>query len=191
MATSALQLINSLIDARGRRYGSEEREQAYGHWLGHGRRSLAKTARDLGIAEYTVRSWQREDRWTERAEQEDGEAAAFAQRSLASMATNEVMKSLDVVIALRDDPAVPAKTRLDAAVFVLGIWGVAPTKVSEATVRPPKPRDTLNDEEMSELLRWATPQELMAIEEVYRSGKSSALRAVLDKLREREHDHSV
>src|SRR4051794_23713531 len=109
MATSALQLINSPIDTRGRRYTPEDRGQAYGHWLGTGRRSLAKTARDLGISENTVRAWQREDRWDQRAEREDGEAAAYARRSLANMATNEVAKSLEVVLSLRDDPAVPAK----------------------------------------------------------------------------------
>ena len=71
-----------------------------------------------------------------RSDREDGDAAELARQSLATLATNEVVKSLEVVTQLRDDPGTPAKTRLDAAIFVLGLWGVAPSKVGEVSLRP-------------------------------------------------------
>jgi hypothetical protein len=177
MAAAALQVINFDGDPRGRRYGPEDRERAYGHWLTC--RSLARTARVLGIAENSIRAWAKDDGWVQRAERDDAEAAEFARRSLASVATNEVQKSLETVLALRDDPATPAKTRLDAAIFVLGIWGVAPVKLSEVSVRPAEPKAGVDGALMQERLASLSSDELMALEAAYRTGDTRAAHAIL------------
>ena len=131
-----VQLGNSGGDPRGRRYTTEDREHAYLTWRVVGRRSLAATADLLGIAENTLRAWAREDDWRLRSDRDDADAAELARQSLATLATSEVVKSLEVVTRLRDDPATPARTRLDAAIYVLGVWGVGPSKAGEVAIRP-------------------------------------------------------
>jgi len=183
MATTAFQLLDFDGDPRGRRYAPVDRERAYGHWLAI--RSLARTASDLGIAEGTLRAWARDDEWRQRAEQADREAGAVALRSLVSVATNEVAKSLQVVVNLRDDERVAPKVRLDAAIFVLGIWGIAPAKVSEVTIRPEVNKDANRPDISNELLRELTTQQLSLAENAIRNGNWSEFIASLDS-RQRE-----
>jgi len=178
MATSALQLLDFDGDPRGRRYAPVDRERAYGHWLAI--RSLARTASDLGIAEGTLRSWAREDEWRQRAEQADQEAGASALRSLVSVATNEVAKSLQVVVNLRDDESVAPKVRLDAAVFVLGIWGIAPAKVSEVTIRPDTAKNTSLPVVSSDLMRSLSTRQLSLAEDAIRNNSWDEFVASLD-----------
>ena len=59
MALVPLQLPDSAVDPRGRRYTAEEREHAYLTWRVVGRRSLAAAAELLGVAENTVGAWAR------------------------------------------------------------------------------------------------------------------------------------
>src|SRR5262245_34443972 len=121
MSSVTLQLLNSDVDPRGRRYTAEDREYAYLTWRVVGRRSLVKTRELTGIAENTLRSWAKEESWRERSDREDADVVELARQSLATIATNEVVKSLEVITGLRDDPATPAKVRFDAAAFVLGL----------------------------------------------------------------------
>lgn len=175
---SALQLINSDIDPRGRRYTPEDREHAYITWRVVGRRSLTKTSELTGIAENTLRAWFRHDEWKYRSDREDGDAAELARQSLATLATNEVVKSLEVVTQLRDDPSTPAKTRLDAAIFVLGLWGVAPTKNGETSIQPPLIPER-GQRIPTELINSLDSQQLSFAERAIRNGEWSAFYACL------------
>lgn len=171
MAADPVQLFYSSGDPRGRRYTPEEKESAYLTWRLAGRRSLAKTAEIAGIAENTIRSWAKEEGWQQRAEQDDEDASQLARQALASMTTNEVVKSLETVVALRDDPNTPARTRLDAAEYLLGVWGVSPTRVAEVTVRPSEPRGSRSIDPAS--LRNLSDAELAALERSLTSGKGA------------------
>jgi hypothetical protein len=174
-----VQLGNSGVDPRGRRYTSEEREHAYLTWRVVGRRSLAATAELMGIAENTVRAWAREDGWRDRSDRDDADAAELARQSLATLATSEVVRSLEVVTQLRDDPATPAKTRLDAAVYVLGLWGVAPPKAGEVALRPAERSDRSDRRLPAPLLRTLTPDQITLAERAVRGGEWGPLFAAL------------
>ena len=158
------QLSNSGVDPRGRRYTTEDREHAYLTWRVVGRRSLAATAELLGIAENTVRAWAREDDWRQRSDRDDADAAELARQSLTTLATNEVVKSLEVVTRLRDDPATPARTRLDAAVYILGVWGVVPSKAGEVALRPSEPREDRRGALTEAVIKSMTDEQLMLAE---------------------------
>ena len=49
-------------------------------------------------------------------------------RSIRAVVNEQVLRSVETAVKLRDDEKVPPKTRLDAAVWLAGIGGVAPVK---------------------------------------------------------------
>jgi hypothetical protein len=127
-----VQLVNFDGDPRGRRYAALDREQAYLMWKVACRRSFTKTADVTGIAVNTLRTWHKDDGWSARAEADDDEARKVARVALAAHVVDEVQKSLDVIIAIRDDATASTRDRLNAAVYILGISGVAPVTKADS-----------------------------------------------------------
>jgi len=186
-----VQLGNSGVDPRGRRYTAEEREHAYLTWRVVSRRSLAATAELMGVAENTVRAWAREDDWRRRSDREDADAAELARQSLATLATNEVVKSLEVVTRLRDEPSTPAKTRLDAAIYVLGLWGVVPPKNGEVSVRPVERAADGQPSLSGAFIATLSPEQLWLVEQASRTREWGPFYAALsnEQLGDLEREH--
>jgi hypothetical protein len=161
MAAEPVQLFNS----HGNRYAAVDHEAAYQSWKLAAGRSLRKTADATGISLSTLAGWSKEDGWPCRAQQEDHQDAESLRSCIAGVVTTEAVKSIATAAKLRDDETgkTPPKVRLDAAVWLAGLAGVAPVKqVMNLTERtrpeldPDQPRDDghkRTPQETEELLR--------------------------------------
>jgi hypothetical protein len=141
----SLQLRNSLPavpDPRGNRYAAPDREDAYFCWLAVGRRSFAATSVRTGIAENTLRAWAKADDWAGRARDHDEEAAELGRVAVLATVTAELDPSVHTIVAIRDDPTVPPKVRLEAALALLGLGGLAPLRQAAPRPGPPSERET-------------------------------------------------
>ena len=136
MAADVVRLLDSPTNPHGRRYSPEEKEAAYQLWRTTAGRSHRRVAEATGIAASTVGTWSQEDGWVERARREDDEDAKSVRRSIRAVVNEQVLKSVEVAVKLRDDEKVPPKTRLDAAVWLPGIGGVAPVKQAPDLTAP-------------------------------------------------------
>src|SRR5262249_5093948 len=102
-------------DPRGRRYAAPDRQDAFLAWLSGARRPSAAATVRTGIAENPLRSWAKADDWPGRARAHDDEAAELGKVAVLATVTAELAASVQTIVELRDDPAVPPKTRLEAA----------------------------------------------------------------------------
>jgi hypothetical protein len=161
-----VQLVNLSEDPRGRRYSASDRESAFLMWKVAGRRSFTKTADVTGIAVNTLRSWHHEDDWATRADAEDDDARKMAQVALAAKIVDETQKSLDTIIAIRDDKAASTRDRLNAAIYLLGISGVAPVVKAENPALFPQAKDPAPS--LPTNLRSLSDDELRTIERSHR-----------------------
>jgi hypothetical protein len=133
-------IVNGRSDPRGNRYSADDREKAYLTWRAHGR-NLAKVVELCGISEGTAGAWKRNDGWERRAAREDDVEREANRRRVAATVAGEPGKSLAVVVAIRDDETASKRDRLDAAKFLLGVAGIAPTKPGERSILDPRPED--------------------------------------------------
>jgi hypothetical protein len=156
-------LVNFDGDPRGRRYSALDREHAYLTWTLAGRRSFTKTGELTGVAPNTLRAWHDQDRWAERADGEDDEARKMARVALAAKVVDETAKSLETIIAIRDDATASKRDRLAAAIYILGVSGIAPVVKAENPAlfdpetkpapKPPRDLRSLSDAELLALER--------------------------------------
>jgi hypothetical protein len=159
--------IVQLSNSHGHRYTAAEREAAYQAWRLAAGRSLRKTAELTQISYGTLGNWSKDERWQERARQEDDEEVKSVRGTLRAVVNNEVLKSIQTAVELRDDASgeTPSKVRLDSAIWLAGIGGVAPIKQSiDLTKSPPSDRPVLATKDMS-------PDELHRLELEYTTGK--------------------
>lgn len=153
--------IVQLSDPRGTRYTREQKEEAYLLWRTGAGRSLRKVAELTGISAGTLSNWARDEDWATRAQRDDAETAKLLQSCIGSVIIEQALKSLDTVIHLRDDAATPPKVRLDAAVFMAGLAGVAELHRGGIQVLPDPTLphltsadiEAMTDEERN-ILRW-------------------------------------
>ncbi|MDQ3694358.1 MAG: hypothetical protein M3464_12115 [Chloroflexota bacterium] len=163
MVAELVQLPNS----HGNRYTAPDREAAYQAWRIAAGRSLRKTADLTKISHGTLGNWSKDDRWQERARQEDDEEAKSLRGALRAVVNSETLKSIQTAVDLRDDATgdTPSKVRLDAAIWLAGLSGVAPVKQTlDLTKTPPSDRQPIATRGMS-------PDELLALELEYTEGK--------------------
>jgi hypothetical protein len=105
------------------RFPAEDREAAFQAWRIC--RSLKQTADVTGISIGTLRSWSQRDSWVKRAESEDAERAEIARSHILNRVAGEVTRSVEVLIAIRDDVAASNRDRRQAAVDLLAIFGIS------------------------------------------------------------------
>src|SRR5215218_9075407 len=117
------------------RFPVEDREAAYVAWKLS--RSIKQTSDVTGIPIGTLRSWSQRYSWTRRAESEDAERAEIARAHIVSKVTDQVGKSVDVLIGIRDDATASHRDRRQAAVDLLGIFGINVSKPNPDAM--PKP----------------------------------------------------
>ena len=129
----AAELVRLIDSPNARRYSGLDREAAYQLWRSAAARSLRRVAETLDVSPSTVGSWSQAGGWTARAAAEDAEDAQGVRASIAAAVAAQVGRSLETVVALRDDPAVPARDRLAAAFALLAMAGV-PTRQSASTL---------------------------------------------------------
>ena len=141
----------------GRRYTEAEKEAAYQLYRCVAGRSTAKVARLTGIAERTLDNWRHDHGWVTRAEQEAREAAELWSGALSLVVREQALASVLTAAQLRDDPAMPPKVRLDAAIWLAGLAGYSPVaktatlsqQMAPATSSPTPPdasTDTMPDD---------------------------------------------
>ena len=147
MVAQPIRLDDWAGDPHGKRYTPEEKEHAYGVWKWSAGRSLAKTADATGIAASTLGSWHQRDNWTGRAKTEDDELAQSVKLSIAGKITGEVVKSIETVVAIRDDTTASNRDRFLAATWIAGVGGVSPISkgelgiLSQPTPEPTQPTE--------------------------------------------------
>lgn len=130
MAGELVQLTNP----HGNRYTAADRERTYQLWRTGAGRSLRKLAELSGISHGTLGNWSKEDHWQDRAFREDQEEAQLVRETLGSVLNDQVLKSIEVVVKIRDDLAASAKDRLNAAQWLAGVAGVAPVTKTAGTL---------------------------------------------------------
>ncbi|HEV2123245.1 MAG TPA: hypothetical protein VGW38_10785 [Chloroflexota bacterium] len=130
MTSELVQLSNS----RGHRYTAADRERAYQTWRISAGRSLRNLAQLSGISHGTLANWSKEERWQDRAFREDQEEAELVRKTLGSVLNDQVLKSIETVVKIRDDEKVSAKDRLNAAQWLAGVAGVAPVQKASGTL---------------------------------------------------------
>jgi transcriptional regulator with XRE-family HTH domain len=140
MAAELVQLSNS----HGNRYTAADRERAYQLWRISAGRSLRKLADLSGIAHSTLASWSKEERWQDRASREDFEEAESVRQSLGSVLNDQVIKSIETVVEIRDDLTASKKDRLNAAQWLAGVAGVAPVQKTTGTLIVDEVRERAN-----------------------------------------------
>jgi hypothetical protein len=126
------------------RFAAEDREAAYVAWKLS--RSLKQTADVTGVAIGTLRSWSQRDSWVKRAESEDAERAEIARSHILNRVSGEVTKSVEVLIAIRDDATASNRDRRQAAVDLLGIFGINVSKPDPNAFPKPTMRHEFDDD---------------------------------------------
>lgn len=134
MSGELVQLRRTDVVAQGNRYTDADKEAAYQYWRTAGGRSFRRTASKLKIADNTIRSWAQSQDWAVRANSEDNEDVYAVRAGTAALVTQELVKSIETVVEVRDDPAAKHKDRLMAAFWLAGLAGVSPVSRIEQAV---------------------------------------------------------
>jgi transcriptional regulator with XRE-family HTH domain len=130
MTAELVQLSNS----HGTRYTTADRERTYQLWRVSAGRSLRKLAELSGISHGTLANWSREERWQDRAFREDREEAELIRETLGSVLNDQVIRSIETMVEIRDDVTASKKDRLNAAQWLAGVAGVAPVQKTTGTL---------------------------------------------------------
>lgn len=107
----------------------------YQLWRVSAGRSLTEVERRTGIPRQTVARWRDDEKWIERANQEAAEAVHALPEAVGALVVTETVRSIETVIAIRDDPNANAKDRLSAAYWLAGIGGIGPVSRIEQAVK--------------------------------------------------------
>lgn len=168
MASNVVQLIDSSDASHGRRYTESDREAAYQLWRTTGGRSLRRVAEITGVAVSTLGTWSQRDGWIIRAQREDREDAESVRTGIGALITQQVARSIEVVIRIRDDEKASSKDRLNAAFWLAGVAGLAPVAKTETALiaKVAAPPEELPD------LRGLNTDELMALEMKFRERRA-------------------
>jgi hypothetical protein len=144
MIAQPIDITEYAESAHGNRYATEDRESAYQSW--HVTRSVKQVSEITGIPIGTLRSWSQRDSWTQRAESEDAERAELAKSHILGRVADEVAKSVEVLVAIRDDGGASNRDRRQAAVDILGIFGINVSKPDPHALVKPTPHYQAEDE---------------------------------------------
>lgn len=144
MVAQPIDLTEYAVNAHGNRYATEDREAAYQSWLLA--RSVKQVSESTGIPIGTLRSWSQRDSWTQRAESEDAERTELAKSHILGRVADEVAKSVEVLVAIRDDADASNRDRRQAAVDILGIFGINVSKPDPSAHAKPTPRYQTDEE---------------------------------------------
>jgi hypothetical protein len=129
------------VHPNGRRYTEGDKDAVYLVWKTAAGRSRRKTAELTGVSANTVDGWAKDGDWVGRARREDAEDARSLNEALRGVVATHALRSIEVAAKLRDDESgkTPAKTRLEAAIWLAAVAGIAPVKQSVDLTRREAP----------------------------------------------------
>lgn len=162
-------MVTSLATLSPKVYTPADREFAYQLWRTLSGRSCRDVARRMAskypdIARETVTRWAQEDQWKQRADQEDTEDVQSMRQAIGAVVATEVVPSLETAKAIRDNPDIDPRVRLDAAKWLAGLAGVAPVSKIEQAVTHHETKPAV----YVDTLVSKSPDELMRLEQTYR-----------------------
>ena len=114
-------------------------EAAFTLYRADGERSVRRTADLLNLPHGTVLGWSSRHRWQQRLAASDAEHRSDVLAAAHAAVAGQTLKSLNVMIAIRDDKTAPHAVRLSAARDIAGMGGLARSSAPPSTCTPTPP----------------------------------------------------